>query len=410
MKVLALSAYYEPEIAASMYIPVNLYADMTAAGIHVTVIAPLPTRGVSEETRRQYAQRKVETKFDGRLTIHRFWMFREGKHPLWRALRYLLLNIVFIIKALSLRADVIFVQSTPPTQGAMAAVISRLKGIPFVYNIQDVFPDSLVAAGLSNQGSLLWRIGCALADYSYQGASKIIVISDTLRSNLLARGVAEDKIEVIENWVDTYSVSPIPKRTNFLYDAFGLARSKFYCAYCGNIGLSQNLDLLLDVAESLAEHDHIGFIVVGDGVYKDTFVEEIARRRLAKLHVFPFQPYDRISEVFSIGDVGLVISKPGVGSSSVPSKTWSIMAASRPVVASFDDTAELKSIIESQGCGVWARAGDMGALRDAILSLSTRPELCSSMGENALRYVRENLSRDIATKKYIGVLTAVGNG
>lgn len=124
MRVLTLNSHYVPEITASIYIFSNLYEDMAHKGIDVTIHTPVPTRGVSEKVRRAFSQRKVELRCGGKLTIHRFPIFREGKNPILRALRYAVLSLMLFWKGLFTSADVIFVQSTPPTLGAMGALFA----------------------------------------------------------------------------------------------------------------------------------------------------------------------------------------------------------------------------------------------------------------------------------------------
>lgn len=131
MKAIVFSAYYEPEVAASLYLSTNLYEDMAGSGIDVDLFVPLPTRGVSDEVRNKYKNHKVEVRCNGRLRIHRIGIPKEGKSVIGRAARYILMNAVFILKSISSKADVIFVQSTPPTQGATAAIIKKSNAYSF---------------------------------------------------------------------------------------------------------------------------------------------------------------------------------------------------------------------------------------------------------------------------------------
>jgi len=401
MKILAISAYYEPEIAASMYICKNLYDDMAAAGMDVVLYTPSPTRGVDDATRKRYSRLKSESKFGGRLTIQRVGMFREGRHPLLRAIRYVLLNLVFIFKVLSVRGDVLFVQSTPPTQGAMAAVLKKLKRIPFVYNVQDIFPDSLVAAKLTTRNSWLWRAGRLLEDFTYRNADKIIVISEGFKRNLMDKGVPEAKIAVVRNWVDEINVYPIARKDNKLFDKYALDRNRFYITYCGNIGLNQNMDLLIEVAEEFSFDERISFVMIGDGAYRPVMEKVVAGKALKNVNFLPFQPYEDIAHVFSLGDVGLVISNAGTGSSSVPSKTWSIMAAQRAVIASFDLGSELDRVISDSKSGLCVPADDKRALVAAIKDMINNENLTHQYAANGRRYIVAELSRAAGTSRYM---------
>ena len=288
--------------------------------------------------------------------------------------------------------------------GATAALVKKINRKPLVYNLQDIFPDSLVGTGLAKKDGILWKIGRKIEDFTYRHADKIIVISEDFKRNIMAKGVPEDKIVVIYNWVDQNAVVEVPREENKLFDKYGLDRSKFYIEYSGNIGLTQNMDMLLEVIKELKDsHPDIGLVLVGEGAYKHQVEEIVKRDALTNVAMLPFQPYEDISHVFSLGDAGLVISKPGVGANSVPSKTWSIMSASRPVLANFDEN-ELKTIVEDHQCGIFTKAGDKEAFKQSILTLYNNRELCKEYGRNGRQFVMDNLTKEVGTQKYVDVI------
>ncbi len=434
MRILYFPAYFFPEKAASSYLNENRNQAFADAGFDMVVYAPTPTRGITEEEYQEYRKRTFEKMYDEKLEVHRFKMFREGKNPLMRVLRYFLVSMLqFYYGVRAKNVDMIYVASTPPTQGALAALVKKFKHKPFVYNLQDIFPDSLVGTGLAKKGGLLWKIGRVIENFTYRNADKIIVISEDFKRNIMAKGVPEEKIEVIYNWVDEEAVVDVSREENKLFDKYGLDRSKFYVTYNGNIGLTQNMDMLLEVAKELQQScgssspmgvqsaearsmqqscgssnpadgsKDIHFVLVGEGAYKAEVKKRIKEQGITNVTLLPFQPYEDISHVFSLGDVSLVISKPGVGANSVPSKTWSIMSASRPVLANFDEN-ELKTIIENNHCGIFTKAGDKKAFKEAILKLYHNPELCKKYGRNGRQFVMENLTKEVGTKKYVDVI------
>ena len=425
MKILYLLAYSYPETAASGYLGVNLNHAYLEQDWDMVYYTPTPCRGIDAETREKYKKIKYEKRLDGHLTVHRFSMFAEGKNPFLRALRYFLCAVKHFNRgAFSKDArscDVMFIYSTPPIQGALAAMVKHINRIPFIYNLQDIFPDSLAGTGLAKKGGILWKIGRVIEDFTYRNADKIIVISEDFKKNIMAKGVPEDKIVVIYNWVDEDAVKEVPRSENKLFDKYNLDRSKFYITYSGNIGLTQNMDMLLEVmAELQTEAPDIQLVLIGEGAYKEPVVKKIAGQAgndekgkgndgiirgsaLPNVIMLPFQPYEDISHVFSLGDAGLVISKPGVGANSVPSKTWSIMSASRPVLANFDEN-ELKDIIADHHCGIFTKAGDKEAFKASILELYRHPELCKDYGRNGRQFVMDNLTKEVGTKKYVDVI------
>lgn len=403
MKAIFPCSYYLPETAASLYITDNIVHACADKGIEVDLYTPSPTRNVPDGS----VWEREERQMDGKLRIHRFHLYGEGKNPLLRALRYFLGEFILLHYCMWKKYDVAFVDSTPPIQGLKMPLIKWLKRKPTIYNVQDIFPDSLVGTGLTHEGSLIWKIGRMVEKITYRYADKIIVISEDFKKNIMAKGVPEDKIVVIYNWVDQNKVVDVPREENKLFEIYGLDRSKFYITYNGNIGLTQNMDMLLEVAKELQEeYEDIHFVLVGNGAYLDEVKRKVADQQLENVHLLPFQPYEDISHVFSLGDASLVISKPGVGANSVPSKTWSIMSASRPVLANFDEN-ELKTIIENNHCGIFTKAGDKDAFKESILTLYNHRELCKEYGHNGRKFVLDNLTREVGTQKYVDVIKEV---
>ena len=403
MKAVFPCSYYLPETAASLYLTDNIIHACAEQDLEVDLYTPTPTRAVPEGAK----WKRYETDVDGKLRIHRFHLYGEGKNPILRALRYVIGEAMLLHYCIWKKFDVAFIDSTPPIQGLKMPLIKWLKRKPTVYNAQDIFPDSLVNNGLSKGGSLVWKIGRIVEKITYKYADKIIVISEDFKKNLLAKGVPEEKIVVVYNWVDQNAVVDIPREKNKLFEMYGLDRSKFYVTYNGNIGLSQNMDMLLSVAEELkTSNSDIHFVLVGTGAYLDEVKRMVAERNIDNVHILPFQPYEDISHVFSLGDASLVISKPGTGSASVPSKTWSIMSASRPVLANFDEN-ELKSILEDNSCGIFTKAGDKEEFKKSILTLYLNRELCKEYGKNGRQFVLNNLTREVGTQKYVDVIKSV---
>lgn len=403
-KAIVLLAYYNPEPASSVYLFDNFIDKLIESRIDVELIVPVPGRGVSKSVHKEYARRLYEVANDGHLCIHRFKMWMEGHKTNWRFVRYFLscYNYYQIAKRIE-GADIIFSESTPPILGATAAFIKKKKHIPLVYNLQDIFPDSLVLTGISSENSKMWKIGRKIENFTYANADRIITISEDFKNNILEKGVPIEKISVVYNWVDQNSVVSIPREENKLFNMYGLDRSKFYVTYNGNIGLSQNMDMLLGVAKDLEANEDIQFVLVGNGTYLNEVKRIIKERNVHNVTLLPFQPYEDISHVFSLGDVSLVISKPGTGNGCVPSKTWSIMSASRPVLANFDEN-ELKTIVESHNCGIFTKAGDKVAFTDAILKLYNDRDLCRTMGRNGRQFVMDHLTREVGTQKYVDVI------
>ena len=168
MRILQLAGYFFPEKAASIYLEENRYEAFSNAGFKTIVYAARPQRGLTEEEYQEYKHKKLEMMYNGGVEVHRFAMYREGKNAVLRAFRYFLISVVQLCKGIwDKDIDLIYVASTPPTQGALAALVKKFKKVPFVYNLQDIFPDSLAGTGLAKKDGFLYIIHKANASKAY---------------------------------------------------------------------------------------------------------------------------------------------------------------------------------------------------------------------------------------------------
>jgi len=403
MRILIPFSYYHPEQCAGLFVVDDMTEEAARQGISSLITVPTPTRNVEPEAK----WNRNETLRDGMVQIHRFHMYGEGKNPVLRALRYLFCEIVQMHYMLWKEYDVAFIDSTPPIQGLKLPIVRLFRKKPIVYNLQDIFPDSLVGTGLVKKGNWLWKIGRVVEKITYRYSDKIIGISEDFKRNLLAKGVPAEKIEVVYNWVDEKAVVGIPRGQNKLFAKYDLDPSKFYITYSGNIGLTQNMDMLLEVMNDLkTETPDIMLVLIGEGAYKQQVERTVSEKQLTNVRLLPYQPFEDLSYVFSLGNAGLIISKPGVGANSVPSKTWNIMSASRPVLANFDEN-ELKTIIETNSCGIFTKAGDKESFKKSILKLYHESGLCEEYGKNGRQFVMDHLTKEVGSKKYVEIIKSV---
>lgn len=408
MKILLSPDYFYPEIFSSSYIFDDRNKAFAEAGYDIICNVPYPTRGINKEIRKKFAKRSHEYIYDGKMKVVRFPLYGEGKNPLLRALRYVLASAIQFIKGLQSDFDVILMGSTPPFQGAMGGLLKSLKHKPLVFAIQDIFPDSLVGTGMANKGGLLWKIGSTISNYAYRKADKIIVISQDFKKNLIAKGVPENKIEVVYNWVDENAVVPIAKEDNPLFDEFGISRDKFHVVYAGNLGNAQNIDVIIDGADVLKDEKNVEFLIFGTGGLEDQFVAKVNELKLGNVKFFPLQPMERVAQVYGLGDVCVVSCKPGLGGAAMPSKMLSIMSAGRAVVASFDK-GELTYILENHNCGMYAPAGDATAFAELIKHLSQNRDECKMMGENARKLILQKFTKAYGTARYVEIIKSLSN-
>ena len=400
MKILIPFSYYHPEQCAGLFVIDDMMEEVAKQGTESLIIVPTPTRNVPEGAKWE----RNETLYDGKVKVHRFHMYGEGKNPILRAFRYLLCEIVQLHYMLWKDYDVAFIDSTPPIQGLKLPIVRLFRRKKrFVYNAQDLFPETLSGTGLANQGGFLWKIGMWVSNVTFRNSDKIIAISNDIKNSMVARGVPAEKIEVVYNWVDEKAVRPVRKEDNSLYEEFGLSRDKFTIVYAGNLGNAQNIGIVLDGAKELPD---VQFAVFGSGGLENEIRKRIEEENLTNVHLNPLQPVERVSYVYSLGDACIVSCKEGLGGSAMPSKSWSIMSCGRPVVASFDE-GELKEILEKNNCGVFSHAGNVQEFIVAIKKLAVNRDKCEEMGKNAREFILNNLTKEVGAKKYVDIITSV---
>lgn len=399
MRILIPFSYYHPEQCAGLFVIDDMTEEAARQGISSQITVPTPTRNVEPGVKWS----KNEILRGGMVQVHRFRMYGERKNPVLRALRYLFCEMVQLHYMLWKKYDVAFIDSTPPIQGLKLPIVRLFRKKPVVYNAQDLFPETLSGTGLAKSGGMLWKIGIWVSNVTFRNSDKIIAISHDIERSMVARGVPAEKIEVVYNWVDEKAVQPVEKSANPLYEEFGLSRDKFTVVYAGNLGNAQNIGIVLDGAARLPE---VQFALFGTGGLESEIRTRIEKEGLTNVHLNPLQPVERVSYVYSLGDVCIVSCKEGLGGSAMPSKSWSIMSCGRPVIASFDE-GELKEILEKNYCGVFTHAGNVEEFVEGIKNLAAEPSRCEEMGKNARQFILDNLTKEVGSKKYVEIIKSV---
>ena len=397
MKILFLDAYFAPEQISSTHLENDLLEALTRAGHDVFVICPTPTRGISAATAKQYRRIRKEVLYNGHVHVTRFLAPAEGRNPLIRAFRYFWCNIrTYQMGRKMKKCDLVYCDSTPPTQGWIAGKVARKLKKPFIFSLQDVFPDSLVTAGLTKEGSIVWRLGRWIENKTYERCDRIIVISKAIKNNLLQKGVDEKKICIISNWIDTDEIKPVNREDNKLFDELGIDRSSYIILYAGNFGESQGADIVLEVAEVLQNQTNVQFVIFGGGAGYAKAVKQAESMRNVFIH--PLMPSDRVSEVYSMGNIALITTKKGIGKTAMPSKTWSIMACNTRIIASCDLDSELCDIIRKNNAGTCVEPQNTNELARAILE---ELKMDSSEYSDTRKTVMQIASKNVCTAEYL---------
>lgn len=406
MRILILTTYFQPESASNAILMTLLAEELTHLGHEVTVITGMPhydTNRIQEPYRGRLLAREQQ----GAIRVHRVYLYvpqRKDK-VLGRLLNYLSFNALSTLAGLSVRRqDVLFVPSPPLTNGVAGFVLSRLRRMPFIYNVQDIYPDVAVRLGVLKSRRVI-RLFERMEGFVYRKASAISVISESFRRNLGAKGVPDGKLRVIPNFVDSDFVTPLPRLNAFSKEQ-GLD-DHFVALFSGNVGMSQGLDTVLEAAQRLADTPDILFLIVGNGTTKPGLIERAATMGLQNVRFLPFQPYERVPELYATADVCLIPLRRGLSEDSVPSKLFTIMGSARPVVAAVDRESDTAEVVTRAGCGDCVEPEDACQMAEAILRFYRDRARGQALGAQGREFVLAHYTREQVAKQYAALFAEV---
>jgi len=395
MKIVILRPSYKPEHSAGNHLASDLADDLIKIGHEVIVIVPSVLKKTIDIPDYGYQVKRVKSIFRKKNTISRI---------LW----YLSTSIKMFFKLIFMKnLDLIFTHSMPPTIGFLSVIAGKVKKVPVVYWEQDIVSESIISTKITKNRvltRLYYKISLLIERNTLKRCTHIITISEKFKNYHLNKGFDEKKITVIHNWIDTNIVYPIDRVDNFLFEKFNLNRDIFYVTYCGNMGVPQNLEIMIDAAEKLISIENIHFIIIGNGSREEEIMKYIKTKKINNFSVFPLQPLENSKEVYSIGDIGLVIAKSGTSNNGFPSKTWSILAAGQSIITCFDLDSELSIYIQESKSGISIEPDSSEELKNAILEIYNDRDKLDLYRKNAREFVQNFFSRKMMTNKLIAIL------
>lgn len=398
MRVLVLSQHYWPEIAATAQLLSDLCEDLATNGHDVTVVCGQPSY-------RSSAVLPVSEQRNG-VWIRRVWSYTPAERTIPKRLAHYASYFAssLTVALTDIRPDVCVVISTPPLLLGVSGMLTRfLRKVPFVYLVQDLYPDVAIHLGMLSADGVPSRVIESVAEQLYRHASALVTLSPGMARQLAAKGAPAGDIHVIPNWADTDAHKPVARDNAFARE-HGLAEG-FVVQYSGNLGMSQGLEHIVFAAETLRDLP-VTFALVGDGNARASLVKEAASRKLHNVRFLPPQPRDRLPELLGSCDVGLVTMKRGVADDLVPCKLYGIMAAARPVLASVEATSEVARTVLKHDCGwvvVPESPKDLAAsVRSAFSATASERARLGNAGRTACE---ANYSRQLLTARYERLLS-----
>ena len=286
--------------------------------------------------------------------------------------------------------------------------IAFSRQVPFIFEVRDLWPESLAAVGVGGEDALLYHVLAAVAKFLYQRADHIVVVTPAFKQHLIHHWrVPEEKISVVENGVETDLFSPADSNANDTLRQQLDAEKKFLVCYVGTMGMAHGLETLLDAAAQLQlQNPDVLFLLIGEGAEKERIKSLAQSRRLTNVRFLDQQPRERIPAYISASDACLVLlKKTDVFKTVIPTKMLEFMSCARPVILGVDGQA--RQIVEEAGAGLVIEPENSEALVHAISQLAANRDQGAKLGQKGREYILQNFSRDQTAEKYVKVLKKV---
>ena len=406
-RILILSIYHDPEPIPKTG---ELARELQRRGHEVTVVTAFPHYPSGElYPGYRLALWRWETR-EGIRVLRTYIFPYHGRRSTLRMLNYLTWMLSSIQAAwLTPKCDVLYVWHPPLTVGVSAWIIAALKRVPYVYDVQDLWPESALASGLMRPGVLV-RLLYRLADWVYARAPRLLVVSPPAAAYLAGRGVDPDKIAVAPHWVDLQpfegEVGSDARQEHGWGDAFVVM-------FAGNLGLVQGLETVIEAASRLsrtADGRPVLFVLVGDGADRPRLEALAAQLNATNVRFVGRHPASAMPGLLGAADALLVhLRRSEIADHAIPTKILSYMAAARPIICATGGAAA--DLVRDAGAGAITAPGDPEQLAQAIAELAAAsPEERRRMGASGRAYLEAHFEKQSVIDSYERLLVELAGG
>ncbi len=347
---------------------------------------------------------RVEKTNWGSITRVQPFAGKTKSNLLRRAVGFILFSYLVGLRALFAgkvwrRVDGVLAMSPPLTLGLIGWHTKLFRGGKLVFNIQDIFPDAAIETGAITNKKII-SFASWLERTSYKCSDSVVLLSDDLANNVQSKLEQKfhKRVKVIPNFVDTQAITPMSRMTNYRTEL--RIDDAFVVMYAGNVGFSQSLEMLVSAARELPQ---LIFVINGEGAARESLKK--SAHGLSNVRFGDYQDVSRLSEVLATGDIHVVPLKRGLGSVSVPSKTYSILASGRPVLAAVDLDTEVPRILAAADAGVCVEPENSAAFISALRAMTLDPKTLSEMGERGRKWVENHASPASVAQRYEALYT-----
>lgn len=402
MKILVINQYFYPDIAATSQIITDLSVELTKI-FDLTVLCGKPSYNPADSPKIKF----FKLYNFKNCKVIRVWNTSYSRKSLkGRITNYFTFMFSGMLASLLLRGyHLTFSMTDPPFAGFISYINYKLKKIPYIITLQDIHPDIELHTALLKK-YIITKTWIKLNKLIFNNSKKIIVLGNSMKNYLIKEyEVPSDKIVIIPNYINDEEVVPQAKMNKFLQDKE--FKNCFIVMHSGNIGLNQDLHIVIEAAKLLSIYSDIAFIFIGDGASKEELVKRTKNYNLKNVYFLQYQPKEELSYSLSSADIHLITLASGLTNYIFPSKLYAIMAVGKPSIACIDNESDVAQIIKEAKCGIHIEPHNANKLAETILYLYNNRDLLSEMGKNARSYLEKYLRRKYVIDKYVNLIKSL---
>lgn len=409
MQLIILNQFFYPDHSATSQLMTALAEDLVRHGVKVTALASQGSYNGGGGFAKYEIHQGVQ--------IQRAWATSFGKRNLLgRLTDYVTFYLGACWRLLRLPRNVneetvVMALTTPPLIGLVAWLAARWRGMRFIALQEDMYPDVAVALGALRANSLITRLLEWLTRFMLRQADRVIVLSDCMLERVLAKfgpepalqEAARTRLDVIHNWADGRELAPLTGEKARFWQERGLLAlgEKLVILFSGNLGLVNEFATLLEAARLLHERVDLAFVFIGEGARAAEIRSYVERHQLNNIVMLPYQPRAEVRRSLSAGDALLITLGEGLAGLSVPSKTYSSLAAGRPLLFVGDRRSSTAALINQHQCGAALGCGESAQLAQTLATWADDPSLLDEMGVRARRLFEQQFDRPHAVQAYL---------
>jgi colanic acid biosynthesis glycosyl transferase WcaI len=406
MRILYVSQYFPPEMGAPAARVYELSREWVRLGHKVTVLTAFAHHPTGVKAQRDWGVLTRRENVDGIDLIRTYVYAAANKGTLKRMASYasFMLSAATIGRLRVPRPDVVIATSPQLLCAAAGWFLARTLRTPFVFEVRDLWPESILAVEALKDSAFI-RALKHLARFLYRHCDRIVTVGEGYRRGICDRyGIAESKIGIIRNGIDTRLFVPGP-RDNAIRKQYGW-NGRFVIMYVGTHGMAHGLDQVLQAAEAFRNEPDKVFVFVGEGAEKDNLKRQATRLQLPNVQFIDQQPKERIPLFYAACDLGLVtLRNAPLFQEVLPSKIFEYFGMERAILLNV--AGEARQVVEAAHAGVYVPSGDVPALVRALREMAGRKGELEEMGRRGRRFVLEHFDRCVLAKRYIEILESV---